>query len=74
MHPIEASDAPGELDAFWSQSWPNTTVVRCTLSQNPPESHQRHTAEKLNAEWHEMEAGHYPMLSHGDELAKILQG
>ena len=28
MHPIEASDAPGELDSFWSQSWPNTTVAK----------------------------------------------
>ena len=34
MHPIEASDAPGELDGFWSQDW-SATVIRCRLSANP---------------------------------------
>ena len=71
-HPVEASDAPGELDAFWAQEWPGTRVIRCRLSANPPEAHQRRTAEKLNADWHEMDAGHYPMLSHGEELAGLL--
>ena len=73
-HPVEASDAPGELDAFWASAgeWRDTRVVRCTLSQNPPEAHQRRTAETLNASWHEMEAGHYPMLSHPEELAALL--
>ena len=71
-HPIEASDAPGELDAFWAQEWPGARVIRCRLSANPPEAHQRRTAEKLNADWHEMDAGHYPMLSHGEELAELL--
>ena len=72
MHPKEASDAPGELDGFWAQSWP-ATVIRCRLSANPSEAHQRRTAEKLNADWHELEAGHYPMLSHPEELARLLQ-
>ncbi len=72
MHPIEASDAPGELDGFWSQAW-KTTVVRCRLSANPSEAHQRRTAEKLNADWHELDAGHYPMLSHPAELSRLLQ-
>jgi pimeloyl-ACP methyl ester carboxylesterase len=71
MHPIEATDAPGELDGFWSQSWP-ATVVRCSLSSNPSEAHQRRTADKLKAEWHIMEAGHYPMLTHPDELVGLL--
>ncbi len=71
-HPVEASDAPGELDAFWAQEWHGTRVIRCRLSANPPEAHQRRTAEKLNADWHEMDAGHYPMLSHGEELARLL--
>ncbi len=72
MHPIEASDAPGELDGFWAQSW-QARVIRCRLSVNPPESHQRRTAEKLNADWHELDAGHYPMLSHPTELASLLE-
>ena len=72
MHPINATEAPGELDGFWAQSWP-ATVIRCSLSANPPEAHQRRTADKLNADWHELEAGHYPMLSHPEELAQLLQ-
>jgi pimeloyl-ACP methyl ester carboxylesterase len=73
MHPIGASDAPGELDGFWAQSWP-ATVIRCRRSVNPSQAHQRRTAEKLNASWHELDAGHYPMLSHPEELAELLQG
>ena len=72
MHPVEASDAPGELDGFWSQDW-QASVIRCRQSVNPPEAHQRRTAEKLDADWHELDAGHYPMLSHPDELADLLQ-
>ena len=72
-HPIEASDALGELDGFWAQEWPGTRVVRCRLSANPPEAHQRRTAERLDAEWLELDAGHYPMLSHPWELANMLE-
>jgi pimeloyl-ACP methyl ester carboxylesterase len=72
MHPIEASDAPGELDRFWTQSW-KARVFRCRRSTNPSEAYQRRTAEKLNIDWHELDAGHYPMLSHPDELAELLQ-
>lgn len=72
MHPIEATDAPGELDNFWNQNW-NATVIRCTLSSNPSREHQKRTADKLNADWHELEAGHYPMLSHPKELSQLLE-
>lgn len=72
-HPLGLSDAqPGELDAFWQQSW-KATVIRCTESPNPPESHQRRTAEKLGARYLEIEAGHYPMLSDPEQTARVLQ-
>jgi pimeloyl-ACP methyl ester carboxylesterase len=72
-HPLALSDAqPGELDDFWTQSW-SATVIRCTNSPNPPESHQRRTATTLKADYVEMEAGHYPMLTHADEAARLLQ-
>ena len=69
LHPKAASAA--DLDKFWAQSWP-ATVICCTLSQNPPETHQRRTADKLNADWHEMITGHYPMLNHAEETARLL--
>ena len=72
MHPIEATDAPGELDGFWSQKW-DATVIRCALSANPSRNHQYRTAQKLEAQWHELEAGHYPMLSHPKELSQLLE-
>ena len=72
-HPLGLSDAqPGELDGFWAQSW-NAAVIRCTESPNPPEPHQRRTAEMLKAPYWEMQAGHYPMLTDPEETARLLQ-
>lgn len=70
-HPIAAMDDPMEIGDFWTQSW-TADVVYCHHSVNPPETHQRRAAEKLNAIWHELDAGHYPMLSHPEELTAIL--
>ncbi len=72
-HPIGLSDAaPGELDDFWQQDW-QATVIYCTESPNPPESHQRRTAERLGADWLVLQAGHFPMLTDPEETAKLLQ-
>lgn len=72
-HPIGLSDAaPGELDDFWQQDW-KATVIYCTESPNPPESHQRRTAERLGADWLVLQAGHFPMLTDPAETAKLLQ-
>jgi pimeloyl-ACP methyl ester carboxylesterase len=62
-----------EQKSFWSQSWP-ATVIRCRRSANPPEAHQRRTAEKLDGKYLELDAGHYPMLSDPDALAPLLMG
>ena len=70
-HPIAAMEEPVLLASFWSQSWP-TTVIRCRRAANPPEAHQRRTAEKLNGKYLEIDAGHYPMLSDPDLLAPLL--
>ena len=69
LHPKGASAA--DLGKFWAQHWPST-VIYCTGSLNPSEAHQRRTADKLMAHWHAMDAGHYPMLSHGKEMARLL--
>ena len=70
-HPIGTSGAPGELDGFWTQSWP-ATVINCIRGVNPSEAHQRRTADRLNAPYLELDAGHFPMLSQPKELADLL--
>ena len=72
-HPVAALEAPVELGGFWTQTWP-TTVIRCRRAANPPETHQRRTAERLKGAWHELDTGHYPMLSQPEELTRLLLG
>ena len=72
-HPVAALEAPMPATTFWDQKW-SALVVRCTSAVNPPEPHQRRTAEKLGATYVEMDTGHYPMLSAPDELTKLLMG
>lgn len=70
-HPIAAMEEPAALNSFWSQKWP-ATVIRCRRAANPPEAHQRRTAEKLGGRYLELDAGHYSMLSNPDQLAPLL--
>jgi pimeloyl-ACP methyl ester carboxylesterase len=70
-HPIAALEAPMEPTRFWEQPWP-ATVIRCRRAANPPEHHQRRTAERLKAAWHELDTGHYPMLSEPEGLTRLL--
>ena len=72
LHPIAAMDAPMELKDFWDRPW-KASVIRCRRAVNPPEAHQRRTAERLKASYTEMDTGHYPMLSQPDELTRLLQ-
>lgn len=71
LHPVAAMTDPVQLERFWSESW-SAQVVYCRQSVNPPEAHQRRTADVLDASWHELDTGHYPMLSMPDELSQIL--
>ena len=72
-HPLGLSDQrPGELDDFWELDWP-ATVIYCRASANPPQAHQRATADRLGAKWIEMDAGHYPMLTHPEQTAELIQ-
>jgi len=70
-HPIAALEAPMELTNFWDRAW-TAKVIRCRQARNPPEAHQRRTAERLKASYSEMDTGHYPMLSQPDELVRLL--
>ena len=70
-HPVAALEAPMEPTRFWELPW-SATVVRCRRAANPPEHHQRRTAERLKAAWHELDTGHYPMLSEPEALTRLL--
>src|SRR5262245_38829412 len=73
-HPIAALEAPMEATTFWDQAWPAAMVIRCRRATNPPEHHQRRTAERLKAEYQELDTGHYPMLSEPEALTRLLLG
>jgi len=71
LHPSAPTEDPADLRTFWSQSW-RVDVLNSKRSPRPPEAHQRRTAEKLGGTYREIDAGHYPMLSHPDEIADYL--
>ncbi|MDX1483838.1 MAG: alpha/beta hydrolase family protein [Alphaproteobacteria bacterium] len=71
LHPIGVSEQPVVLESFWDQDW-DASVVFCRQAGKPGEAHQRRTAEALGARWHELDTGHYPMLSMPDELTRII--
>lgn len=70
-HPIGTMRAPVRLERFWGQSW-NASVIWCKRSANPPVAHQRRCADNLKARWHELDTGHYPMLSEPEALARLI--
>lgn len=71
LHPRACFYEPVKLDSFWDQDW-NASVIYCPQAQNPGRPHQERCAAKLNARWHEIDTGHYPMLTTPDELARLI--
>jgi pimeloyl-ACP methyl ester carboxylesterase len=70
-HPLAAMEGPVKLEQFWSLPW-QARVIWCRRSQNPPRAHQERAARALNADWCELDSGHYPMLQHPEELAALI--
>jgi pimeloyl-ACP methyl ester carboxylesterase len=70
-HPIAPLTAPVKLERFWDQDW-NASVIWCRKSTNPPVTHQRRAADTLKGRWHELDTGHYPMLSEPEALARLI--
>jgi pimeloyl-ACP methyl ester carboxylesterase len=70
-HPIAVMRQPVRLERFWDQAW-NASVIWCKRSTNPPVAHQRRAADRLKARWHELDTGHYPMLSEPEALARLI--
>jgi len=73
LHPLACMEAPVTLPRFWSMPW-QASVIWCRQSANPPVAHQRRAAERLQAHWHELDTGHYPMLTEPDRLAALIGG
>lgn len=71
LHPIACFTRPVALERFWAMAW-NAAVLYCRQAANPGEAHQRRSAEALGASWHELDTGHYPMLSTPDALTGII--
>lgn len=69
--PIAPTNEPAGLQDFWARKW-HVDVLRCSRSHAPPESHERRTAELLGGAYTELDSGHYPMLSHPDEVIAYL--
>jgi pimeloyl-ACP methyl ester carboxylesterase len=73
QHPISPMVDKVELPRFWSMPW-KASVIWCRRSANPPVAHQRRVQQALGADWHELDTGHYPMLSEPKALAAIIAG
>jgi pimeloyl-ACP methyl ester carboxylesterase len=71
LHPVAAMNDRVKLPQFWQQSW-KASVIWCRQAVNPGEAHQRRAAEKLHATWHELDTGHYPMLTAAHETARLI--
>jgi pimeloyl-ACP methyl ester carboxylesterase len=71
LHPQAVFNQPVVLDSFWDRSW-KSTVLYCSGAPNPGEPHLRRGAERMNAGWHVIETGHYPMLSTPDQLVNVI--
>jgi len=71
LHPTGTSSEPIRLETFWDDDW-DATVVFCRQAGKPGEAHQRRAADALGARWHELDTGHYPMLSMPDELTRLI--
>lgn len=78
QHPIAPMVAPVVLPRFWSmpqwQAPGSAGVICCRRSANPPVAHQRRAQQALGASWHELDTGHYPMLTEAEALAALIAG
>src|SRR5437868_1356534 len=47
-------------------------MARAAELARPPVAHQRRACETLKGRWHELDTGHYPMLSEPAALARLI--
>jgi len=71
VHPKGCFDRPVVLEKFWDRQW-DAAVVWCRQAGKPGEAHQRRCADALGARWHELDTGHFPMLTMPEALTGII--
>lgn len=71
LHPIGVFNRPVDLPKFWDQKW-NASVVYCRQAGKPGLVHQQRARDRIGARWHDLDTGHYPMLTVPDTLTKII--
>jgi pimeloyl-ACP methyl ester carboxylesterase len=71
LHPHLVFHQPVVLNNFWEQTW-DARVIYCNGAANPGEAHIRRTADLLKGSWHELDTGHYPMLTMPATVASII--
>jgi pimeloyl-ACP methyl ester carboxylesterase len=71
LHPQAVFNEPVLLNSFWEKKW-NASVLYCTGAPNPGRSHIERCAQKINGRWHQLDTGHYPMLSAPDALCDFI--
>ncbi|MCB1740061.1 MAG: alpha/beta hydrolase [Gammaproteobacteria bacterium] len=71
LHPQAVFHQPVVLERFWDQDW-NASVLYCSRAPNPGRAHIERCAERIKGRWHEIDTGHYPMLSTPDELTRFI--
>lgn len=71
LHPTAVFNKPVKLERFWEMPW-TASVLYCSGAVNPGEAHLKRGADKLGADWHVIDTGHYPMLSTPDALVEVI--
>ena len=71
MHPIAAMQSSVKIEQLRVEAW-NASVIWCKRSTNPPQAHQRRTADRLKGRWHELDTGPCPMLTEPAALTRLI--
>lgn len=71
LHPRACFYQPVKLESFWQTKW-DASVLYCSQAPNPGEAHIRRCRDALDARWHVLDTGHYPMFTMPDALTEII--
>ena len=70
-HPVAAMNDRVKLPSFWQQKLEGQRDL-VQSGAEPRAGASAPCADKLGATWHELDTGHYPMLTAADDLARLI--